>query len=129
MDEAQLDLFLEALKRTIFILENDCTLHRRFQGLVCLSNPEMDLYQERPDPAVEKLLPQDSEKWGYLLDCLLRYMDGGISLLEIARRHGLPFAAVHAYLCRFADKGLVEMRPLMASRTPISRPDSLPFSP
>lgn len=117
MQPARLEEFLEVLKRVVGILERNATVRRRFDGLVCLSNPDYDLYMERRDPAVDKDLPEDQEKWGYLLDCLLRYMDGTMTVLDIAERHDLPFERVLAYLERFQEKGLVEL-----TFSPIDRP-------
>ena len=110
MDPSQLEEMLEVLKRTVEILEGNATMERRFNGLVCLSNPEYDLYMERPDPAVVKNLEADAEKWGQLLDCLLRYFDGQHSILDIALKHDLPFGRLRRYLERFEEKGLIRLR-------------------
>jgi aminopeptidase-like protein len=110
MDPAQLDEMLEVLKRTVEILEGNATMERCFNGLVCLSNPEYDLYMERPDPTVAKNLEADAEKWGHLLDCLLRYFDGQHSILDIALKHDLPFARLRRYLERFEEKKLIRLR-------------------
>lgn len=110
MDSARLDEVLETLKSVVEILEENAVIERRFDGLICLSNPEYALYMERPDPAVVKDLDADAEKWGHLLDCLFRYMDGNMTLLDIAERHDLPFARLRRYLRRFEEKGLVTLR-------------------
>jgi len=119
MDPSQLEEMLEVLKRTVEILEENATMERRFNGLVCLSYPEYDLYMERPDPAVVKNLEADAEKWGHLLDCLLRYFDGQHSILDIAVKHDLPFGRLRRYLERFEEKGLVRLR---FAEIPRSRP-------
>ncbi len=121
MNPGQLAEFYDVLRRTIDILESDAFLHRRFNGLVCLSNPAYDLYLERPDPAVAKNLADDSEKWGHLLDCLLRYFDGSRSILDIAEAHDLPFDRLYAYLLKFQAKGLVRFQPARIDRLPISK--------
>ena len=109
MDPGQLEEFALVLDRVVDILERDVVMHRTFDGLVCLSNPQYDLYMERPDPSVDKQLAEDSEAWGQLLDCLLRYFDGTWSVLEVAERHGLPFAAVRDDIGRFEEAGLVRI--------------------
>lgn len=109
LDMDKVRQFADVLDNLIEILENNCVPVRKFDGLVCLSNPKYDLYMERPDPAVDKALSSDSEKWGYLLDCLLRYLDGSMSVLDIAERHNLPFAVVLDYLKKFEEKGLVRL--------------------
>jgi aminopeptidase-like protein len=115
--------FYRLFTGAIDILENNAVVFRRFQGLYCLSHPDVDLYQERPDPAVEKGLPPDSEKWGYLLDCLLRYFDGNTTVLQMAQRHGLRFSDVRAYLEKFEQKGLVRLELAPMARPPISNAD------
>lgn len=117
MDPAQLKETLRVLQKTVEALEGDAVIRRRFDGMLCLSNPEYGLYMERPDPAVTKDLAADSEKWGHLLDCLLRYLDGRTTILEIAERHDLPFYRLHRYLNRFAEKGLVDIERAEIERT------------
>ena len=80
MQPRQLDEMLSVLKQVVETVEANCRIHRRFDGLVCLSNPIYDLYQERRDPAVDKDLPEDAETWGRLLDSLLRYFDGSMTI-------------------------------------------------
>lgn len=109
MDAAQLEEMFELMKRVIEVLEDDAYVQRRFDGLICLSNPEYNLYLERPDPAVEKDLESDAEKWGHLLDCLFRYMDGNMTVLDIAEKHDLPFDRLIRYLRRFEEKGLISL--------------------
>lgn len=109
MDDRQLDEMLDVLKRVVDVLESNVTMSRRFDGLVCLSNPAYDLYLERPDPTVNKVLEDDAEKWGHLLDCLFRYFDGKTTLLDVALKHDLPFDRLQRYVMRFQEKGLVDL--------------------
>lgn len=109
MDPAQIEEVFDVLKRAVNVVEQNAVVRRRFDGLVCLSSPTYQLYMERPDPAVQKNLPEDAEKWGHLLDCLFRYMDGDMTILEIAERHDLPFDRLRQYLERFEQQGLVEL--------------------
>jgi aminopeptidase-like protein len=108
MDPQQLDEMLHVLTKVVETIEDNAVIHRRFDGLICLSNPEYNLYMERHDPTMTKNLAEDSEKWGHLLDCLFRYFDGRTTILDIAERHDLPFDRLHRYLERFREKGLVE---------------------
>ncbi len=101
--------FLMILQDVIDILENDQKIFRKFDGLLCLSNPKFNLYKERKDPAIEKNLSDDSEKWGHLLDCLLRYFDGKHSILEIANIHDLYFKDLYDYILEFKKKNLVRL--------------------
>lgn len=109
MNVPNLDELYSVLADFVDVIENNSVPRRTFDGLLCLSNPKHNLYFERPDPAVSKNLPGDSEKWGYLLDSLLRYLDGSMTVLQIAEKHDLPFMAVYEYLMKFKAKGLVKM--------------------
>jgi aminopeptidase-like protein len=125
MQPAQLEEMLECLKKVVEVLEDNAIITRRFDGLICLSNPEYDLYMERPDPTVVKDLDADAEKWGHLLDCLFRYMDGDMTILDIANRHELPFDRLSRYLRRFEQKGLVELdRVEIKRQLPVRKYDS-----
>lgn len=121
MNEQQLDEMLTVLKKVVRTLEDNVVVHRCFDGLICLSNPQYDLYMERPDPTITKNLEADAEKWGHLVDCLFRYMDGNTTVLDIARRHDLPFERVRRYLGRFEEKGLVKLTRAEIARVPPKR--------
>ena len=118
---AQLEEMLVLLQKVVGTLEGNARAHRRFDGLVCLSNPKYDLYMERKDPSIDKALPEDAEKWGYLLDCLLRYFDGSMTILDIAEKHDLPFDRVLRYVRRFEEKGLVRLEFAPIERRPPER--------
>jgi aminopeptidase-like protein len=109
MDWARVGEMLDVMKKVVETIEENAFVQRKFDGLICLSNPKYDLYMERPDPSVVKDLADDAEKWGHLLDCLFRYMDGEMTVLDIAERHDLPFDRVLLYLRRFEQKGLVSL--------------------
>ena len=110
MQPAQLEETLTVMQKVCEVLEDDVYIERRFDGLICLSNPAYQLYMERPDPTVTKDLEADAEKWGHLLDCLFRYMDGDMTVLDIALKHDLPFDRLRRYIGRFEEKGLVSLR-------------------
>jgi len=121
MNVAQLEEFLVVLQKVIGVLEGNARVYRTFDGLICLSNPSYDLYMERKDPAIAKNLPEDSEKWGCLLDAILRYFDGSMTILDIAEKHDLPFERVLDYVRRFEEKGLVRTEFASILRTPPKR--------
>ena len=52
-------------------------------------------------------LPLAFRKLVKLLDSLLRYFDGSVTLLDIAQKHELPCERVAHYVRRFEEKGLV----------------------
>jgi aminopeptidase-like protein len=109
------------LTETIDVLEHDCTAHRRFTGLVCLSNPTYDLYPARPDPSISADIDEVALRWGRLVDHILRWMDGSMTARQMADEVGLPFAPVRDYLDRFAAAGLVRLEPALVTRAPISQ--------
>lgn len=109
MDPGLLEEFFDVLRRSVDILETNARMRRRFNGLICLSNPDYGLYFERYDPTVKKDLSGDADTWAFLLNSLFRYFDGSMSILDIARKHDLPFDRLRDYLFRFRDKGLLDM--------------------
>jgi len=115
-----LEEFLDIFKKVVFVLENNCTVKRKFKGLISLSNPQYDLYIERFDPAMTKDLADASDKWGYLQDCLPRYFDDRMTILDIAEKHDLPFDQLFRYLKKFEDKGLVQLNFAPIDRPPTS---------
>ena len=120
MDQAQLVEFHDVLRRVVGVLEHNAVIHRHFDGLICLSNPDYDLYLERFDPTVEKDLDAMAERWGHLLDSLFRYFDGATTILDIAEKHDLPFDRLYDYLLRFQAKGLISLEFAPINRVPIS---------
>jgi hypothetical protein len=75
---------------------------------------------ERHDPTIDKGLTDEDEKWGQLLDSLLRYFDGSMTVLDIALKHDLPFSRLMRYLKRYEERGLIDLRFAPIERNPIS---------
>jgi aminopeptidase-like protein len=105
----KLEETLEMLKRMVEVFEEDCTIERNFEGLVALSNPKYGLYIERPDPTVAKTFSEEDVLLGRIQDVLPRYLDGSLTVFEIAERLNVPFRALRRYLGKFADKGLIRL--------------------
>ena len=112
ISEVRLEETLEALKLIIEALEHDATMHRRFKGLIALSNPKYNLYWERPDPVVDKDLSDAALRMGQLQDYLPRYFDGQSTILDVAQRFGVPFGSVLDYVRAFEEKQLIDLRPV-----------------
>ncbi len=112
MSESRLDEALAALEAIVDAFERDCTIERRFRGLVALSNPKYGLYMERPDPVVSKNLSAMDLRFGEMQDYLPRYFDGRHTVFEIAERWKIPFGDVRAYVGKWEQKGLVALRPV-----------------
>jgi aminopeptidase-like protein len=109
------------LARLIGGLEGEPVVRRTFDGLICLSAPETGLYVERPDPAIVQDLGPDADRWGRMSDSLLRWMDGTMTVADIAAAAGLPEEAIRAYIARFETAGLVRVEHAPMPRAPISR--------
>ena len=106
--ESRLQEAVEAVLGILQILETNSTMHRKFVGLVALSNPEYNLYIDQADPSIRPTIPAEQRKWNYLMDCLPRYFDENMTILDIAERHELPYDKLYEYIRKFQDKGLVE---------------------
>ncbi|HWH15447.1 MAG TPA: DUF4910 domain-containing protein [Miltoncostaeaceae bacterium] len=121
LDMERVDESFGTLRDLVDVLERDCTAHRRFDGLVCLSAPEVDLYPHRPDPAVDVDVDETGLRWGRFVDRALRWMDGSVTCLEMAEAVGLPFADVRDWLGRVEERGLARLVPSDYARPPASR--------
>ena len=122
MSHDLLDEFFEIFKKVIFVLENDSRIYRCFDGLIALSNPKTALYIDRIDPAVQDpKRGEESEKWGYLQDCVMRYFDGEMTILDIADKHELPFIEVFNYIKRYQEKGFIGLEHAPIEREPVRR--------
>jgi aminopeptidase-like protein len=115
VDWTNVGKFTQCVLDAVEIIETNACYQRLFDGLPCLSSPKYDLYIERPDPAVKKEFVAEAEKMGYLADCVLRYLDGKTSTLDIAERHGIAHAIVAKYMNNFAAAKLaISVRPKSA---------------
>lgn len=92
------------------ILETNVTVQRKFTGLLALSNPKYDLYHPAEDPSLGNEVSPDDFEWNHFMNCVVRYFDGKMSILEMAERHNLPYNAVWRYVNQFWAKGLVAMQ-------------------
>lgn len=108
------------LVRLVELLESEPLVRRTFDGLLCLSAPETGLYVERPDPAIVQDLGPDADRWGRMSDSLLRWMDGTMTVADIAGAAGLPEDAIRAHIARFEAAGLVRLEPSPMPRAPVS---------
>ena len=110
MDVDYLNQSLEVLKLLVDILESDFIPVRKFKGLICLSNPEIDLYIEGHDPAIPREFSHLEKELRRVQDALPRYFDGKHSVFEIALKFGISYKILRNYLQKWVDKDLLEER-------------------
>ena len=93
-------------------LERNISLEACFKGLISLSNPKYDLYKAAPAPGLDGAEGYDIAlaDWNLLMNCMPRYLDGKTTLLEVANKHNLPIAEVHAYAEEWVAKGLARVK-------------------
>ena len=109
IQEKRLDEAVEASLRLLMSLDRNVVMHRKFTGLIALSNPKYDLYRAPgTDPSAADADAPDLAEWNRLMVDLPRDFDGKTTVLDVAVKHGLPFDAVREYVQRFEEKGLIE---------------------
>lgn len=99
----------EHMKKILWMLDNNVKIKRKFRGLIALSNPKYDLYISNFDPSIRPEIDDAQKKWNYLMDCIPRYFDENMTILEISKKHGLYFEDVYNYVKKFEEKDLVEL--------------------
>ena len=103
---------VEAVLQIIDALERNVVMHRKFTGLVALSNPKYDLYiPPGTDPSAPSQPESDSANWNRLMDRLPRYFDGQTTVLDVANEFDIPFTSVREYVEKFDEKGLIDIEP------------------
>ncbi|HAT8752265.1 TPA: DUF4910 domain-containing protein [Legionella pneumophila] len=104
---------VDVIMETFFIMESDSVMERNFRGLVALSHPRFDLYQAFWDPSEpnRKTINEVAKRWNYLMDCLPRYFDQDVRILEIAEKHIFSFRKIYDYIKQFEQKELVKIYP------------------
>ena len=108
-----LESSFQALCDMVRIYEYDYIPVRKFEGLLCLSNPKYNLYTERKKAYERgKVYAERDKRLGMLQNTLPQYMDGANSVLDIAELSGLDFFSVKEYVDKYVSAGLVEQRPV-----------------
>jgi aminopeptidase-like protein len=113
MDEQRLREAVSVTVEALSNMDKDKRHQRKFRGLVCLSRPGIDLYKPMLDPSMpdRRTISDEARRWNNLMDCLPLYFghrdELGLSVLEIANRHDLPFQQVWRYVKAWEEKGLV----------------------
>jgi aminopeptidase-like protein len=106
--ESSLNEAVDALIGAVDRLEASPLVVRKFEGNICLSNPQYDLYVDYGQIALGDTLSDQRRRMRCLMD-FVPSLDRPVSVKAVADHVGLPEKEVLEYLQRWADKGLVEL--------------------
>jgi aminopeptidase-like protein len=111
MDEHQLEEAVWVVSSCLVTLEHNLYPRRTFTGLVCLSNPAIDLYKPYFDPSIpgRRTIDDEAKAWNRLMNHLPMYFDGTHPLIRLAERFDVKFADLYEYVCSWRAKGLIEL--------------------
>lgn len=106
--EASLNEAVDALFGAVNLLEASPMLVKNFEGNMCLSNPQYDLYMDYGQIALGDTLTEQRRRMRHLMD-FVPAVDRPVSVRAIADHVGVPEPETLAYLEKWAAKGLVEL--------------------
>jgi aminopeptidase-like protein len=106
--EASLNEAVEALLGAIDRLESSPMISKRFEGNICLSNPQYDLYIDYGQIAMGDTLSDHQRRMRCLMD-FIPALDRPTSVKAVADLVGLPENDALEYLQRWATKGLIDL--------------------
>jgi aminopeptidase-like protein len=108
IQETSLNEAVEALIQTVDRLEASPIVIKKFEGNICLSNPQYDLYVDSGQVALGDSQSDHQRRMRSLMD-FLPALDRPTSSKAIADRFGLPEESTLEYLQRWATKGLIDV--------------------
>lgn len=106
--EASLKEAVEALLGTVDRLEASPMVVKKFEGNICLSNPQYDLYVDYGQVALGDALSERQRRMRRLMD-FVPALDHPVSVCAVAAHVGVPEEAALEYLQRWAAKGLIDL--------------------
>jgi aminopeptidase-like protein len=106
--EASLNEAVDALIGAVDRLESSPMVSKKFEGNICLSNPQYDLYVDYGQIALGDALSEQQRRMRSLMD-FVPALDRPVSVKAIADHVGLPEEETLEYLQRWAAKGLIEL--------------------
>jgi aminopeptidase-like protein len=108
IQEDSLNQAVEALIRAVDRLEISPLVVKKFEGNICLSNPQYDLYVDYGQVALGDALSDHQRRMRCLMD-LIPALDRPTSVKAIADYVGLSEESSLEYLQRWAAKGLIDL--------------------
>jgi aminopeptidase-like protein len=106
--ETSLNEAVDALMGAVDRLEASPMIVKKFEGNICLSNPQYDLYVDYGQIALGDSLSDQRRRMRCLMD-FIPALDRPVSVKALADRVGLPEKETLEYLQRWAAKGLVDL--------------------
>lgn len=106
--ERSLEEAVDALMGAVDWLEASPLVLKRFEGNICLSNPQYDLYVDYGQVAMGDALTDELRRKRCLMD-FIPSLDRPVSVRAIAEHVGVPERDTHDYLRRWEKKGLIEL--------------------
>jgi aminopeptidase-like protein len=106
--EASLNEAVIALTGAVDRLEASPMVSKKFEGNICLSNPQYNLYVDYGQIALGDTLSDQQRRMRSLMD-FVPTLDRPISVKAVADHVGLPENETLEYLQRWADKGLIDL--------------------
>jgi aminopeptidase-like protein len=103
--ETRLSEAKNVLLKMVECIERDFYIRKKFKGVVCLSNPDYNLYVEPGQPAFNNVHKREFRK-------LMEYMSlmpKGNFLSSICRKFHLDKSEVNNYLQKWAELDLIEI--------------------
>lgn len=110
MSQSSLNEAVDVLETALDIVESSSLVFKRFEGAICLSNPEYDLYVD-PGQVAFGDSPDETRRRMRLLMDTIPTLSRPVTIRQIASAVGLPVDVVDEYLRRWHDKGLLEIAP------------------
>lgn len=101
---------LKILKYVIFILENNFFIKLKTKGLISLANPIYNLYNPHPDPTCPEKINSERAQLAKLQDKIFRYMDGSLTILDLAIIHQIKFTLLLDYLLKLSFKNIISLK-------------------
>ena len=106
--EASLNEAVDALMGAVDRLEASPMILKKFEGNICLSNPQYDLYVDYGQIALGDTLSDQRRRMRCLMD-FVPALDRPVSVKAVADHVGLPEEETLEYLQRWAAKGLIDL--------------------
>ncbi len=106
--ESSLNEAVDALIGAVDRLENSPMIFKKFDGNICLSNPQYDLYVDYGQVALGEAASDLRRRMRSLMD-FVPALDRPVSVKSVAEHIGLPEEQTLEYLQRWAAKGLIDL--------------------